>query len=283
MHVRGQRQRVHCAQHLPQLHAWRRLLRPQEWNLSCSFCGAVWPRQHRRLHHEGMQHPSVFSPFVTSSPSPRRKSSLVVLSAAASTLIPLRTGMAPESSPMTVRPVSTTSSPSQDGALLQTAPSSGTEGTRGVLIGATADGFASSVAAPTTPTACGAYRPCQCTLLPPLQSTLIPVSPSARARLFTPKATPSRGAPNSLTSTCNRLKLFCSVVKSPKPLGPTPDSFDWCNISGVNYCTKDLNQHIPQYCGKRFSFSTIIKSRHTPNFKPPIRFLLGSRLYVSAG
>jgi cathepsin X len=52
-----------------------------------------------------------------------------------------------------------------------------------------------------------------------------------------------------LERACANLNRPCSVVKSPKPLGPTPDSFDWCNISGVNYCTKDLNQHIPQYCG----------------------------------
>ena len=28
-----------------------------------------------------------------------------------------------------------------------------------------------------------------------------------------------------------------------------PDSFSWSNVDGVNYLTKSLNQHLPQYCG----------------------------------
>merc|ERR1719199_593914 len=28
-----------------------------------------------------------------------------------------------------------------------------------------------------------------------------------------------------------------------------PTNFTWCDHDGVNYCTKSLNQHIPQYCG----------------------------------
>lgn len=28
-----------------------------------------------------------------------------------------------------------------------------------------------------------------------------------------------------------------------------PEEFNWCDESGVSYCTKSINQHIPQYCG----------------------------------
>merc|ERR1712216_849927 len=33
------------------------------------------------------------------------------------------------------------------------------------------------------------------------------------------------------------------------PTSALPTNFSWCDRDGVNYCTKSLNQHIPQYCG----------------------------------
>ena len=35
-----------------------------------------------------------------------------------------------------------------------------------------------------------------------------------------------------------------------------PESFTWSNVKGVNYLTKNLNQHIPVYCGSCWAFAT---------------------------
>merc|ERR1711924_361650 len=36
-----------------------------------------------------------------------------------------------------------------------------------------------------------------------------------------------------------------------------PTNFTWCDKDGVNYCTKSLNQHIPQYCGSYWAHGSV--------------------------
>ncbi len=101
---------------------------------------------------------------------------------------------------------------------------------------------------------------------------------------------PAARAPASRRNEVKRTGTFKPVVTSPKPqdyvsLAAVPSDFTWCNVSGVNHCTTDLNQHIPQYA---------------PPLPPPLpplplslvsrdgmpqvlRQLLGARLHVRAG
>ena len=62
-----------------------------------------------------------------------------------------------------------------------------------------------------------------------------------------------------------------------------PNVWDWRNVNGTNFLTKNLNQHIPQYCGSCWahgalsSLSDRIKIKRQgrgPDINLPVQFLL---------
>ena len=75
-----------------------------------------------------------------------------------------------------------------------------------------------------------------------------------------------------------------TVYHAPEPL---PSAFAWNNIAGVNYLTKNLNQHIPVYCGSCWAHGSIssladrIKIRRKaawPDINLSIQFLLNCQM-----
>jgi cathepsin X len=77
-------------------------------------------------------------------------------------------------------------------------------------------------------------------------------------------------------------------VRSPRPqdyMKPEdiPTSVDWRNVNGVNMVTRDLNQHIPQYCGSCWAHGSmssfqdrikIMRNAQWPDYTVAIQYIL---------
>ena len=66
-----------------------------------------------------------------------------------------------------------------------------------------------------------------------------------------------------------------------------PKSFTWSNVNGVNYLTKNLNQHIPVYCGSCWAHGSvsaladrikIMRNAAYPDINLSIQFILNCQL-----
>jgi len=79
-----------------------------------------------------------------------------------------------------------------------------------------------------------------------------------------------------------------SHVTEPEPFeylkaGEAPTDWDWRNANGVNLVTKDLNQHIPQYCGSCWAHGAmssvsdrikILRKAAWPDYNLAIQYIL---------
>ena len=66
-----------------------------------------------------------------------------------------------------------------------------------------------------------------------------------------------------------------------------PQSFTWSNVEGVNYLTKNLNQHIPVYCGSCWAHGSvssladrikIMRKAAWPDINLSIQFILNCQM-----
>ena len=67
----------------------------------------------------------------------------------------------------------------------------------------------------------------------------------------------------------------------------SPQSFTWSNVEGINYLTKNLNQHIPVYCGSCWAHGSIsaladrikiVRKAQWPDINLSIQFLLNCQM-----
>jgi len=73
--------------------------------------------------------------------------------------------------------------------------------------------------------------------------------------------TTRKSKPGKFNEVIHKAKLS-EHVTSPRPhtyvsMDAMPDSWNWCDMNGTNYCTMSRNQHIPQYCGSCWAHGSV--------------------------